>query len=118
MRLALPAADVLQVAQRVEGSAPHISTILKVERKEGATRILELASTGPDPVFLEVDGPVSVVSYEVEQVVPGSTGQGGPFTTAIINEGEELILLLDTREIRTALALSTSGSAETEATTC
>ena len=60
-----------------------------------------------------------MVSYEVEQVVPGSAGQGGPFTAAIINDGEELILLLDPKKIRIAtLELSATNSAETEATTC
>jgi hypothetical protein len=117
--LALPAAAVLQVAPELHESAPHITTILEVERSETETRILELAGDGSARLFLEVDGPVSVVTYEVKQVVPGSAGQGGPYTSAIINDGDELVLLLDSQKIRSAtLELSKSGSAETEATTC
>lgn len=118
-KLALPAADVLQVAPRLDDSAPHIATILEVERNDADTRTLELKNVAETPLYLRVDGPVSVVSYEVKQVVPGSAGQGGPFTAAIISDGDDLILLLDSKKIRNAtLELSTSGSAETETTTC
>ena len=112
-KLALPAIDVLQVHKEVAG-APHICSILQLQRCESEVRLLEIQGPGQSKLLLVVDAPVSVVEFPIAKVVRGSAGQAGPYTLAIIEDAGDLVLLLDSEKIRQATARLSSKSSPEE----